>query len=456
MGTRSATLCRARAAGRFLLVAVALLLVLPLSARAFNPAYQSAPGSCAQNTESVARAVGDLHANGVLGVYARTLGVQASDRSLVRAVRRVLVIGVVRRSAVTANHGCDGHGGVFSVGGRTLYAGETVGVKMPARLQARACAGPAPGCVAVAIVAHVVFPTNCWNLNSGGVAVLVYVHRQKPKQRKPKRPDPAASVAFSCSAGGVVVSLSNGRSATESASFTVNGIAYGPLVPGASKKVVIAIASGTTDRVTVSSGGRALIDDRAFTNTCTTPPVTAPSASAAVSCSAGAVVVTLSNGASATEAASFTVNGAPYGPVAPGGSQTASVPVAPGATVSVTVISGDEELIADQPFVNTCTATPAATATLACTTLFGGGTVSVALSNASTAELPASFVVTATGNQSGGFGPTTYGPLAPGADQTVSIPVDTSGNDIAVSVTSGGAFLLSTTFPGGCPSMISL
>src|SRR5580658_2655455 len=192
------------------LTALAVVLTLPVSAQAFNPAYQSSPGSCSQNTQSVSHAVGDIHANGVLRVYARAIGVHASDSTLVAKMDKALLIGTVIRSTTTANHGCDGHGGVYPVGGRTLYTGETVAVKVPARYAGRACAAGTTGCQAVVIVARVVLPTNCWNLNTGTIPVLVHVrpahHKPKPKPKpKPKVAKPAASAALSCSAGGVVV-----------------------------------------------------------------------------------------------------------------------------------------------------------------------------------------------------------------------------------------------------------
>jgi len=355
------------------LSALAVVLALPLSAQAFNPAYQSSPGSCSQNTQSVAHAVGDIHANGVLRVYARATGVHASDSTLVAKMDKALLIGTVIRSTTTANHGCDGHGGVYPVGGRTLYTGETVAVKVPARFAGRGCAAGTTGCQGVVIVARVVLPTNCWNLNTGTIPVLVHVrpvhHKPKPKP-KPKVGKPAASAAFSCSAGGVVVTVSNGASATAPATFEVNGVAYGPVAAGASQDVTVPVATGTTNYVTVVSGGRVLINDQAYANTCTTAPTTVPSATAALSCSAGGVVVTLSNGVAATEPASFAVNGTAYGPVAPGASQTATVPVASGATANVTVTSGSQTLIDNQPYTNNCAPAtapaPSASSSLSC------------------------------------------------------------------------------------------
>jgi hypothetical protein len=391
----------------------------------------------------------------VLGAYARAIGVPTIGGSLVAEMKKALAVGVLRRVTVTANHGCDGYGGIFPVGGRTLYAGETVGVKVPARW--RACAPRAAGCHAVALVAHAVFPTNCWNLNTGTIPVLVYVHRvhhkAKPKPKpKPKLADPAASAALSCTSGGVVVTLSNGATATAPASFEVNGVAYGPVAAGATQAVTIAIAAGSSTELTVSSGGRVLIDGQAFTNTCTTAPSAVPSATAAVNCAAGGVVVTLSNGASATDPASFSVNGTDYGPVAPGTSETATVTAAAGTTVIVTVISGYQVLIDNQPYTNSCTAPvpkPSAIASLTCG--FTAGTLTVTLSNGSLATAPASFTVSTSENGSVAFGPDSYGPIAPGADQAEQVPVDDSGYDLTLTVTSGGTTILTQTFAGGCP-----
>lgn len=54
----------------------------------------------------------------------------------------------------------------------------------------------------------------------------------------------------------------------------------------------------------------------------------------------------------------------------------------------------------------------------------------------------------ATGNTSGGYGPQSVGPLAPGASQTILIPIDGSGNTSTVTVSSDGKQLLDQQVPG--------
>lgn len=451
----------------------------------YNPATQAHWGACSLTTTNVAQAVGDLRANGVLAQYARLLGVQASTAQL----RQALIVGYVTSAVTTANHGCTDTGQVFSVGPRQLYRGETVGVALPRALRTRACRGSHAGCERLVLHVGTVLPTNCWNIELGAVSVAVYVHRPAVKKKPPVKPKPpvkkkkpkpvtkpaiavakpSASAAVSCGAGGVVVTLRNAAVATASAPFTVNGRHYGPLAPGQRLRVTIALAAGARTTLTVSSAGHTLIGGRSISDTCPVPPTPKPpapptpqpTATAAMSCSAGStggVVVTLGNAASATADASFSVNGSDYGPVAPGASTTVTVPLASGATVTLTVTSGTQTLISGQSFTSTCVAAPAATAVIGCSGGsgevgggFNGGSVMVVLTNGADATLPASFTVSASGNTVAGFGPTVFGPVAPGGSLTEYIPVDASGNNVSVTVSSGGKTLISPVFTGGCP-----
>lgn len=443
----------------------------------YNPASQSHWGACSRTTTNVAQAVGDLQANGVLAQYAQLIGVHASAAQLPAQMRKQLTVVPVARPVTTANHGCTDTGLVFGVGPRVLSRGESVGVKLPASVRAHMCTGSHSDCRRTVVTLHIVFPTNCWNLNTGTIPVVVYVHRPKPKPKPTPKPkpkpkpttsaataiaQPSATTALSCSAGGVVVTLSNAAAATASADYEVNGKAYGPLAPGQQLQVTIAVSPGDSAVVTVSANGTTLISHRSISNTCATP-TPQPAATATMSCSAGGVVVTLSNGASATADASFDVNGASYGPLAPGASQAVTLPLSFGATVQVTVSSGTATLISDQSFTDVCAALPQRSVALYCTygeesevvpanQLDGPsyGTLVVVLGDAPGATLPASFTVTVTGNTVAGFGPTTLGPIAPGGSLTEDIPVDGSGSDVTVTITSGGLTIYANTFIRGC------
>ncbi|MGC9221748.1 MAG: hypothetical protein ACP5H2_10425 [Solirubrobacteraceae bacterium] len=413
----------------------------------FDPATQSHPGACSQDTLDVSKAVSDLGANGVLGQYASLVGVHATGAALRSGMRETLVVVKVAQSAVTANHGCTTYGLVFPVGSRTLTVGETVGVALPQRLRASICSGPGKGCKQTALDVRTVFPTNCWNLNQGAVKVWVYVRAPKPKPKpkpKPTKPKletakPSAHVDFACgtgTAGTSTVTLSNASGASARASFKVDGKSYGPLAAGHSIEVSIPLRSNGELRLLVTSGGQTLVDESVPADPC---PAAVPSASAALNCSAGGVVVTLNNGAAATNDASFLVNGTTYGPVAPGASLTVTVTAAPGTVTQLTVSSGSVVLLGGETYTNSCAADPSALAVAVCqqNRFFGGGTLELQLSDGVSATLPANFSVTVTGNTTAGYGPTTVGPVAIGADQTLQLPIDGTGNAITVTVDSG-------------------
>jgi len=453
---------------------------------AYDPATQSHPGACSQNTLDVSQAVGDLNANGVLGKYASLVGVQATGSALTAEMKQTLMVLKVLNTTVTANHGCTTDGIIFPSGSRTLTAGETVGVAVPARIRAKLCRGSTAGCEREVLTEQTVFPTNCWNLDQGTVKVAVYVHRPKtkvkvvepkpkpkPKPRPKPRPkpkplvaQPSADVAATCGVSGpgfVTVTLANGGSATKAATFEVNGKSYGPVAAGQSMPITVGLESSGNLELRVSSGGEALVDQSLPADACPVTPAleAAPTATAALTCSAGWVSVTLKNGATATTGATFEVGGTSYGPLAAGESETVTVPITPGVASTVTVTSGGATLLTSAVSADACASDASAVLpSLACAPpVFdgegditpGGGVVVVELTNGSTATLPASFVVTATGSTTAGYGPTTVGPVAVGSTQTVLIPVDASGNDISVTVSSGGVQLQSVLLPGGCP-----
>jgi hypothetical protein len=436
----------------------------------YDPATQSHPGACSQNTVNVSQAVSDLSANGILGQYAVLVGVHATGAALQAQMRQTLVVLHVAANTVTANHGCTTDGLIFPTGSRTLTVGETVGVGLPASVRAELCGGPAAGCQRVVLTEHTVFPTNCWNLNQGTVQVVVYLHKPQVKPRPKTKPQvelakPRASVSTTCgtgNAGTSTVTLSNGADATAAADFNINGRAYGPLKAGQSKTVQVALGSSAATTIKVTSDGQMLVDQLIPPDPCPVssaplaapvPPSTpAPSATATLSCSAGGVVVTLNNAPVATAAASFVVNGETYGPLAPGASQNVTVAVAPGSTGALTVSSGGRVILSGASFTNSCAADPTALATVDCAPWFidfsGGGTLVVQLIDGASASLPASFVVTAAGNTTSGYGPQTVGPIGAGGTRTLLIPVDASGTPVQVTVSAGGKQLVSQTFAG--------
>lgn len=444
--------------------AAALPVAGPLArpaALSYDPLTQSHPGACSRDTLDVGDAVTDLSANGVLGHYAALVGVHATGAALLGQMRRKLVVVPVASRAVTANHGCTTDGLIFPTGPRTLTPGEAVGVALSAKLRASLCSAASRDCERKLLTVHAVFPTNCWNLNQGTVRVIVHVRKPvpvkpvpKPKPKPTAKPvlmvtKPSARLTTTCgvgNAGGSTVTLANGSGANHGATFVLSGRRYGPVRPGHRITVKVALAAGTSVRVRVSSGGQQLLDQSVPADPC---PASVPAASAVLSCSAGGVVVTLSNAANATDDASFELNGASYGPLAPGASRTVTVAVAPGSEGTVTVTSGGKTLLSGSAYSNSCGAAPSALAFVGCSVApGGGGALAIQLTDGASAALPAQFTVTATGNTRSGYGPATVGPVQVGATKTLQLPVDASDSQVQVTVDSGGVQLFNQTFPG--------
>jgi hypothetical protein len=190
-------------------------------------------------------------------------------------------------------------------------------------------------------------------------------------------------------------------------------------------------------------------------------PTADPAASASFSCTdgsasyGGTVGVVLSNDATATADATFVVNGTSYGPVAPGASQTVTIPVALGDTTMVTVTSGGTTLLPAQPFTNTCV-DPSASSSLVCAApgAGGGGTATLTLTNGAGALEDVTFTVAAKD------GPTTLNPsppatpVAPGASENVTftVPEDTLGLTLTVTAMAGGTTYSSQTYLKACPA----
>ncbi|MGH3267307.1 MAG: hypothetical protein ACRDNS_35595, partial [Trebonia sp.] len=263
----------------------------------YDSATQSHPGACSQDTLNVAEAVSDLSANGVLGKYAALVGVHATGGALSTQMRQTLVVLHVAADAVTANHGCTTDGLIFSVGSRTLARGETVGVALPESIRAKLCRGSTAGCRRRVLTEHTVFPTNCWNLDQGTVRVVVYVHRPKPEAKPKPKPKPKPTPKPK---------------------------------PKPTTKAKVQFAR--------------------------------PSASAAATCGLGNPgydTVTLRNGARATAAAKFDVDGKSYGPLAAGKALQVTVGLQSGTNQIIEVTSGGDTLVDQSVPADECAAPPA-------------------------------------------------------------------------------------------------
>jgi hypothetical protein len=169
--------------------------------------------------------------------------------------------------------------------------------------------------------------------------------------------------------------------------------------------------------------------------------------------SAGSTTVVLTNPASAAASAVFTVNGVRYGPLSPGQTRTVHPTLTVSGIVTVTVSYRGRQLINKSYAVYDCPGSdPSATGSVSCDqTPSGGGTLTVNLANGASATSGADFEVTVTGNTTGGYGPVVVGPFAAGSGDTLMIPVDSSGNNIFLTVSSGNQQLLSLN-AAGCPS----
>lgn len=222
-------------------------------------------------------------------------------------------------------------------------------------------------------------------------------------------------------------------------------------------RITVRLSARGAIQIKVSSNGRLLLNRSVPADRCTAPPTPTPTATATLSCAAGGVELTLANASTATADASFVVNGSSYGPLAPGASQTVTVPVAPGSSIALTVTSAGRRLIGGTVYKNTCSASPTAQAQVVCTPAPnpmggapGGGTLTIDLTNGPAATLTAPFTVTVAGNTAAGYGPQDAA-VASGSTQTLSMPIDSSGNEIEVTVSSGGTQIYSQTFSSGCP-----
>jgi hypothetical protein len=173
------------------LIPVALVVAMMFSttgvASATN-AHQDHQGACARSTTSIREGVEDLTFNGVVGQFANAIGLQGFNGSFKFQMEHRLVIARVKKSVTAANHGCDGSGGVFGAGPRTLVKGEEVAAKLPPNLSAEElCSGPNPNCEEVTFTVRAVFPASCWNLNEATIELVVFVHKHKKPKSKSVR-----------------------------------------------------------------------------------------------------------------------------------------------------------------------------------------------------------------------------------------------------------------------------
>jgi TQXA domain-containing protein/LPXTG-motif cell wall-anchored protein len=256
-------------------------------------------------------------------------------------------------------------------------------------------------------------------------------------------PKPTATLAEVCdvAAPGFVANLAN-TAGTAPATFEVRQggsvVATETLAPGATKSVTVPVAAGTKIDASVTSGG-ATVAELKSDHVC---PVAKPSATILVNCSTGAVA-TLKNDGNAP--ASFVVTDSVSGQtqtvtVNGGQTQTATVPLADGASYSITVTSGGvtmakaEGTMSCVIVIPTTTTVPVvvqsgltATAVEDCAT----GTVAVKVTNSGTTEQ--SVNVRANGQ-------TQTVTVGAGATQTVSVPV-----------AAGAAYAIDVTTAAGIP-----
>jgi hypothetical protein len=182
----------------FALIAAVTVMGISVSSASAN-VHQAHKGACARGGDNISVNVHDFAANGVVGQFGSAMGIKSFNGSVTKQMISQLVIGKVAVSVTTSNHGCDGSGGVFGAGGRALFKGEHVAVKVPASIGKSACAHPGEkGCVPKTITVSSGFPTSCWNLNTGTIRVVIWVHKKHKKHKAKKKavPPPSCTAGF--------------------------------------------------------------------------------------------------------------------------------------------------------------------------------------------------------------------------------------------------------------------
>ncbi len=199
-----------------LLVAIIATFVSPSAALATN-GHQDHRGACARSTTTISKGVSDLKYNGVAVKFARAMGIRSYDGSVTKQLKNRLTVATVVSATRTRNKGCNGNGGTIGAGKRTLYKGEKVIVKVPAKYGKDVCVHTRKGCRAVTITVNVALPSSCWNLNRGKIRVKIWVktHKQPstkkktPKKKTPKKVAEGCSVAGQITVNGNCVSQDN-------------------------------------------------------------------------------------------------------------------------------------------------------------------------------------------------------------------------------------------------------
>ncbi|MEY2457184.1 MAG: hypothetical protein QOK06_2278 [Acidimicrobiaceae bacterium] len=235
--------------------------------------------------------------------------------------------------------------------------------------------------------------------------------------------NPQAAVAPSCGTGAILIDLTNTGTFDSSFSVTVDGtnVFTGTVAPNGTHQVSVPAAEDSTHQILVTADGQTIFDQAVLQNCL--PPT--PTVTAAVDCAQGGVAVVVTNPdtiddvtvdilSDGTTVASGVV-------VAAGQTVTTVVPLAEGATATISVVQGGQTAFT-QPFTRNCTR-PTATAVHSC----AQGGVVVTLTNGAAANLPAQFSVAAGSiveNRT----------VQPGESTTVLIPV-VEGATVQVVVT---------------------
>lgn len=189
---------------QILVATFAIMLISTASASATN-AHQDHRGACARSTTSISKGLSDLKYNGVLGKFAKQFGIKSIDGSLTQQLKNQLTVGTVASATNTNNSGCDGQGHTFGAGKRTLYKGEHVIVRVPAKYGKDVCNGSHAGCKQITITVTFLLPGSCWNGNTGKVKVKIFVKKikvQKPKPCGCKSPGQTQTASNHCSIPG--------------------------------------------------------------------------------------------------------------------------------------------------------------------------------------------------------------------------------------------------------------
>lgn len=183
-------------------VVVGITFIVSASAEATN-GHQDHRGACARSTTSIDKGLSDWRHNGVLGAYAKKMGFKKVDGSVTKQLRERLVVARVVKATRTNNEGCNGRGGRFSAGKRTLNKGEKVVIKLPAKYaKSDLCTKASATCKRVRITVSFAAPVSCWNGNSGRVVVEILVREPKKSTPKPPAAKPTDTTPV-CVGGGI-------------------------------------------------------------------------------------------------------------------------------------------------------------------------------------------------------------------------------------------------------------